>query len=61
MSPFSMKEKPCPYLEQANIPKKMVKPFEDEIPNYEASLKTALRNFKLELEEDSSPFADAKS
>ena len=36
----------------------MVKPFEDEIPNYEASLKTAIRNFKLELEGDSSPFAE---
>jgi kinase-associated protein B len=57
--PFFHERKALSYLEQANIPKKMVKRFEDEVPNYEASLKIAIRNFKLELEEDSSPFAQA--
>ncbi|WP_338471943.1 kinase-associated lipoprotein B [Niallia sp. XMNu-256] len=56
--PFFHERKALSYLEQANIPKKMVKPYEDEIPNYEASLKMAVRNFKLELEQDSSAFAE---
>lgn len=55
---FFHERKALSYLEQANIPKKMVKPFEEEIPHYEASLKIAIRNFKLELEKDSSLFAE---
>ena len=55
---FFHERKALSYLEQANIPKKMVKHFEDEVPDYEASLKLAIRNFKLELEGDSSPFAE---
>jgi len=56
--PFFHERKALSYREQANIPKKMVKPFEDEIPDFEASLKIAIRNFKLELEMDSSAFAE---
>ncbi len=56
--PFFHERKALSYLEQTNIPKKMVKPYEDEIPDYKTSLKIAVRNFKLELEKDSSPFAE---
>lgn len=55
---FFHERKALSYLEQTNIPKKMVKPYEDEIPDYKTSLKIAVRNFKLELEKDSSPFAE---
>lgn len=55
---FFHERKALSYLEQTNIPKKMVKPYEDEIPDYIASLQIAVRNFKLELEKDSSPFAE---
>ncbi|WP_428911176.1 kinase-associated lipoprotein B [Niallia sp. Krafla_26] len=54
---FFHERKALSFLEQANIPKKMVKPFEEEVPDYESSLKIVIRNFKLELEKDSSLFA----
>jgi len=37
------------YREQANIPKKMVHHYEEEIPDYEVSLKAALEKMKQEL------------
>lgn len=45
------------FREQANIPKKMVKPFEGDIPDYQASLKYAITNFKETLQNDESPWA----
>jgi kinase-associated protein B len=46
------------YREQANIPKQMVKHFEKEVPDYQASLKEALAKMKKELLENPSPWAD---
>jgi kinase-associated protein B len=45
------------YREQANIPYKMVKPFENDVPDYTESLKEALAQMKKELEETSSEWA----
>lgn len=55
--PFFHERKALAYREQANIPKKMVKAFYDEVPNYEGSLKTAVHNMKEELSKDSSEWA----
>jgi kinase-associated protein B len=45
------------FREQANIPKKMVKPYESEIPDYQTSLKTAIVHFKEALQNDDSQWA----
>lgn len=45
------------FREQANIPKKMVKPFEDNIPEYQSSLKDAVAKFKEALQNDESQWA----
>lgn len=45
------------FREQANIPKKMVKPFENDIPDYQSSLKDAITNFKESLHNDDSQWA----
>ena len=52
--PFFHERKALSYREQANIPKKMVKPFEEEVPDYHTSLKEAVNNLKAELTNDSS-------
>ncbi|PWW29736.1 kinase-associated protein B [Cytobacillus oceanisediminis] len=46
------------YREQTNVPKQMVKPFEEEIPEYKDSLKTALDKMRTELTGDSSAWAE---
>lgn len=46
------------YREHANIPVKMVKPYEDEIPDYQSSLKSAVDKMLHELREDSSSWAE---
>jgi kinase-associated protein B len=46
------------FREQANIPKPMVKPFEEEIPDYISSLKAAVEKMKQELMENPSEWAD---
>nr|WP_263325020.1 kinase-associated lipoprotein B [Neobacillus sp. Marseille-Q6967] len=46
------------FREQANIPKQMVKPFEEKIPDYKESLKQALNKMKQELTENPSPWAE---
>ena len=55
--PFFHERKALSYREQANIPKKMVKPFEEEVPDYQSSLKEAVNNLKAELTNDSSQWA----
>jgi kinase-associated protein B len=45
------------FREQANIPKKMVKPFESDMPDYQTSLKDALAQFKEALQNDESQWA----
>lgn len=46
------------FREQTNVPKQMVKPFEEEIPDYKDSLQIALDKTRTELEGDSSPWAE---
>ena len=46
------------YREQANIPKPMVKPFNEDIPDYVTSLKDAVEKMKKELSENPSEWAD---
>jgi kinase-associated protein B len=55
--PFFHERKSLSYREQANIPKKMVKPFVEAVPDYESSLKIAVHILKEELTKDSSPWA----
>lgn len=55
--PFFHERKALSHREQANIPKKMVKPFVETIPDYESSLKIAVHILKEELTKDSSPWA----
>jgi kinase-associated protein B len=45
------------FREQANIPKKMVKPFESDMPDYQTSLKEAIVQFKEALQNDESQWA----
>lgn len=44
------------YREQTNVPKNMVKPFEGEIPEYQASLKEAVTTMKETLTEIDNEF-----
>ncbi|MDP4085663.1 MAG: kinase-associated lipoprotein B [Bacillota bacterium] len=46
------------FREQANIPFKMVKPYEDDILEYKTSLKTAVDKMIQELSEESTPWAE---
>lgn len=46
------------YREQTNVPKKMVKKYEETIPDYKESLKEAVQKSKQELSEDSSTWAE---
>ncbi|MDQ0219626.1 kinase [Peribacillus cavernae] len=48
------------FREQANVPKNMVKHYEDEIPEYKASLKESVDKMKRQLAEDSKEW-NAKS
>jgi len=45
------------FREQANIPKKMVRPYEGEIPDYQTSLKNSIVHFKEALQHDDSQWA----
>lgn len=55
--PFFHERKALAFREQANIPKKMVKPFDEPLPDYESSLKIALQIVKEELTKDTSSWA----
>jgi kinase-associated protein B len=54
---FFHERKALSFREQANIPEKMVKPFEGEIPDYLESLKEAASKLRAELESDQSQWA----
>jgi kinase-associated protein B len=54
---FFHERKALAFREQANIPNKMVKPFNESIPNYEQSLKASLEKLKTELGNDDSEWA----
>ncbi|NQD65471.1 kinase [Bacillus haikouensis] len=55
--PLFHERKALAFREQANMPEKMVKPFEDEIPEYNESLVTAFGDLKKQQESDGSPHA----
>lgn len=55
--PFFHERRALAFREQANMPKKMVKPFDGEVPDYTQSLKEAVEKLKGELREDSSVWA----
>lgn len=42
------------FREQMNVPKKMVKPFEGEVPNYTKSLRDAVNELKEQLTKEDS-------
>lgn len=46
------------YREQTNIPKQMVKPYNEEVPDYPASLKGAVEKMKTELTQNPSAWAE---
>lgn len=50
--PFFHERKALAYREQTNIPLKMVKPYNDEVPNYKQSLKEAVNKLQTTLEKD---------
>lgn len=54
---FFHERKALSFKEKTNVPKQMVKKFDEPIPNYQDSLSTALEKLKKELKEDSSEFA----
>lgn len=55
--PFFHERKALAFREQTNVPLKMVKPYDGEIPDYGQSLKEAVEKLKGELKEDSSAWA----
>lgn len=56
--PFFHERRALAYREQANMPQKMVKPFEGDIPDYKQSLQEAVEKIKGELKADSSAWAE---
>lgn len=46
------------YREQTNIPKQMVKPYNEEVPDYPASLIGAVEKMKTELTQNPSAWAE---
>ncbi|WP_064092827.1 kinase-associated lipoprotein B [Rossellomorea aquimaris] len=55
--PLFHERKALAYREQANMPEKMVKPYEGEIPEYNNTLVTSFQELRNELQADSSPYA----
>ena len=55
--PFFHERKALAYREQTPVPKNMTKPFPDEIPDYQSSLKEAYDKLRNDLEQDDSLFA----
>jgi kinase-associated protein B len=56
--PFFHERRALAYREQANMPKKMVKPYEGEIPEYIDSLRDAVTKAKEELTAEGSAWAE---
>jgi kinase-associated protein B len=46
------------FREQTNVPKQMVKPFEQELPEYQDSLLEAVKKMKHDLKETPTPWAE---
>ncbi|MGF2617604.1 kinase [Rossellomorea vietnamensis] len=58
--PLFHERKALAFRERANIPEKMVKPYEGDIPDYNESLSSTFNELKERLEAEDSPFS-AKS
>jgi kinase-associated protein B len=54
---FFHERKALAFREQANVPKQMVKLYQEEVPDYTESLKTSLDKLKIDLQADSSEWA----
>lgn len=54
---FFHERKALAFREQTNVPFQMVKPYDEEIPNYEDSLRDALTTLKEGLQQDGSAWA----
>jgi kinase-associated protein B len=46
------------YREQTNIPKQMVKPYKEIVPDYQESLKEAVEKMKADLTQNLTPWAE---
>ncbi|TYR78718.1 kinase [Priestia megaterium] len=57
--PFFHERKALAFHEQANIPKKMVHLYKEDIPDYKASLKQALQKLMDELSETDTHYSTA--
>ncbi|MHC0039026.1 kinase-associated lipoprotein KapB [Pseudoneobacillus sp. C159] len=55
---FFHERKALAFREQANVPKQMVKPFIEEVPDYQESLKVAIEKLKSDLKNDQSQWAE---
>ncbi|XXM70522.1 kinase-associated lipoprotein B [Lysinibacillus sphaericus] len=55
--PLFHERKALAHREQANMPEKMVKPYDGEVPDYNGTLLTAFSDLKKQLEMDGSPHA----
>lgn len=55
--PLFQERRALAFNEQTNVPKKMVRHFEGEIPDYKTSLQEAVHNTKLELETEGTEWA----
>lgn len=55
--PFFQERKALAFREQANIPKQMVKPYSETIPDYEQSLKEAVNVLKESLQKENNEYA----
>lgn len=56
--PFFHERRALAFREQANMPKKMVKPYEGEVPDYIESLREAVNKQKEELIKESTTWAE---
>lgn len=55
---FFQERRALAYREQTNIPLKMVKPFTEEIPDYQASLQEAIEKMRTDLLSKNTPWAE---
>lgn len=55
--PFFHERKALALNEQTNIPEKMVRPFEEPIPDYKESLLDAVNKFENQLKKNDDPFS----
>ncbi|WP_077619206.1 kinase-associated lipoprotein B [Bacillus sinesaloumensis] len=55
--PLFQERRALAFNEQTNVPKKMVRPFSGEVPDYKASLKEAVDKTKSDLETEGTEWA----